>query len=93
MKVINIPVDEFIKQINHYLEGQDELIIERDGQIIGHYQPRREKKEVEIKRSFERLNEAIDQAATESGLDRETLIDSLDPSKPFPLDDLHEANS
>ncbi len=73
------------KEINRYLEGPDELIVERNGQIIGHYLPRREKKEAEIKLSFERLNQAIDRAAAESGTDRETVIDTLDPSKPFPL--------
>ncbi len=90
MKVINISVDEFIKEINRYLEGPDELILERDGQIIGHYRPRREQKEAEIKLSFERLNQAIDRAAAESGTDRETVIDALDPSQPFPLVDLDE---
>ena len=93
MKVINISVDEFIKEINRYLEGPDELILERNGQIIGHYRPRQEKKEVEIQLSFERLNQAIDRAAAESGTDRETVIDALDPSKPLPLEELYEANS
>ncbi|MDJ1184415.1 hypothetical protein [Roseofilum casamattae] len=42
--------------------------------------------EAEIDDVWERLDKALARAAVESGMDRETLIDALDPSKPFPFE-------
>lgn len=75
-----IKISEFKpEELNYY---QETIALESQGEVIGYYHPIRKKKD--MAESWEGLNQALEKASLESGIDKETLINALDPSKPFP---------
>lgn len=68
------------------LAAKEALSVEHNGKLLGHFYPVPQDK-AEIDDVWERLEKALERAVAESGMDRETLIDALDPSKPFPFED------
>jgi len=67
------------------LAEQEALAVEHNGKLLGYFYPKSPKNQAEADDLWERLDKALDRAAAESGMDREALIDTLDPTKPFPF--------
>jgi|GEM_PF-2539977 len=70
------------------LAGNEPVCVENNGKLIGYYYPVKEKakKLEESDALWQRLDAVLERAARESGLEREALINALDPSKPFPFE-------
>lgn len=68
------------------LAATETLSVEQNGKLLGYFYPAPQD-EGEIDAVWERLDRALERAVTESGMDREALIDALDTSKPFPFED------
>jgi putative ribosome biogenesis GTPase RsgA len=66
------------------LGRKEALVVEDKGKTIGYFYPVNEKQDIE--KLWERLDQALEKAASESGLDKETLLNALDPSQPFPYE-------
>ncbi len=62
------------------------LAVERDGEVIGYFIPRKKKDPEKIRKAFEKFDRAIENALA-NGLTREELDAIFDLSKPFPYDD------
>jgi hypothetical protein len=58
------------------------------GQLIGYYYPVKQKNHLD--KLWQNLEEALEIAVKESGMDRETLIKALELSKPFVLETNHQ---
>jgi len=68
------------------LTEHEPLAVEHKGKLLGYFYPVKTQDKSEVDALWERLDKALNRAAAESGMDREALIDALDPSKPFPFD-------
>ena len=66
--------------------GKETLAVEQNGKLLGYFYPVVKPDKAEADALWERLDKALDKAAAESGMDREALIDALDPRKPFPFE-------
>ena len=80
----SIEVSDLKEQV--LLADNEALSIEHKGKVLGYFYPVKTKDLAQIEALWERLDAVLEQAATESGMDREALIDALDPSKPFPFE-------
>ena len=80
MKIVQI--DEITP---HLLSQENEPIaIESQGHLLGYFYPIScQRTPEEVMNKWERLDQIINQAAQESELEPEILIDVLDPSQPF----------
>ena len=84
-KIKTVQIDD----INSDLLSQvDEAIaIEYKGHLLGYFYPASDKQSSpDMDEKWERLDKVINQAAKETNLDADALIDVLDPSKPFPFE-------
>jgi hypothetical protein len=63
-------------------DSQETIALESQGEVIGYYHPICPKKD--MAESWEGLNQALEKVSVELGIDKETLINALDTSKPFP---------
>lgn len=80
-----VELNQLIEQV--LITDKEALAVEQNGKLLGYFYPvPQEKDKAEIDALWERLDKALDRAAAESGMDREALIDVLDPTKPFPFD-------
>ncbi|GAB4289415.1 MAG TPA: hypothetical protein IGS52_18275 [Oscillatoriaceae cyanobacterium M33_DOE_052] len=68
------------------LAGQEALEVEHEGKLLGYFYPVRQRDTAADDELWDRLDEALDRAAAESGMSRDELIDALDPRKPFPFE-------
>jgi len=50
-----VPVDKFREQMSSYLKGIEPLVIEREGEILGFYYPKKKTKDPDIKQTVDRL--------------------------------------
>ena len=81
-----VQLNELDKQV--LLTEKEALSVEHEGQLIGYYYPVKQKNHLD--KLWQNLEEALEVAVKESGMDRETLINALDPSKPFSLETNHQ---
>lgn len=80
----NIKLNQLSERV--LLAGKEALSVEHNGKLLGYFYPVTQD-ELEMDAVWDRLDKAVEKAVAESGMDRETLIDTLDPSKPFPFED------
>lgn len=80
-----VAVSELQEKAASYLTGSEPLAIEHDGEVVGHYYPKKRTKQEENDRLFAQLDEILDRMADRSGMSKDELIDALDPTKPFPF--------
>lgn len=66
--------------------GKEALAVEQNGKLLGYFYPVVKPNKAEADALWDRLDKVLDKAAAESGMDREALIDALDPRKPFPFE-------
>ena len=78
-----------IDDINSDLLSQtnEAISIEWKGHLLGYYYPASyQLSSPDMDEKWERLDKVMNQAAKETNLDADALIDVLDPSKPFPFE-------
>ena len=78
-----IQLNDLLQQV---LAGQEALELEPDGKLLGYFYPVRQRDTAADDELWDRLDEALDRAAAESGMSRDELIEPLDPRKPFPFE-------
>ena len=69
--------------------GKGALEVQHHGKLLGYFYPVVQQDKAEVDALWERLDKVLDRAAAESGMDREALIDALDPRNPFPFEPPH----
>ncbi|MDJ0729217.1 MAG: hypothetical protein QNJ33_04415 [Crocosphaera sp.] len=75
-----------VDEINSHLLSQENepIAIEYKGHLLGYFYPAScSPSSPDMAEKWERLEKIINQAAKESNLDPDVLIDILDPSQPF----------
>ncbi|MBW4650327.1 MAG: hypothetical protein KME06_16810 [Kastovskya adunca ATA6-11-RM4] len=82
----HVEVEKFKTRSLDYLTGNEPLAIVQDGEVVGHYYPKKRTKQEEVKRAVERLDRAVKQALAETGMTEDEFADLFDLSKPFPYD-------
>lgn len=80
----NIKLNQLSEQM--LLANNEALSVEHNGKLLGYFYPA-SLQSVEVDAVWERLDQVLAQAVAESGIDREALIDALDPSQPFPFEE------
>ncbi len=78
-----------VDEINSDLLSQENeaIAIECKGHLLGYFYPASYKpSSPDMAEKWERLEKVINQAAKETNLDPDALIDVLDPSQPFPFE-------
>ncbi|MDJ0842969.1 hypothetical protein [Crocosphaera sp.] len=78
-----------VDEINSHLLSQENepIAIESKGHLLGYFYPASYKtSSSDMDEKWERLEKIINQAAKESNLDPDVLMDVLDPSQPFPFE-------
>lgn len=69
-----------------YLTGSEPLVIVHDGEVVGFYYPKQRKKQEELNRKLDRLEQLVKQALAETGMTEDEFADLFDLSKQFPYD-------
>lgn len=82
-----IEAREFKERSLDYLTGNEPLVIEHDGEVVGFYYPKKRTKREQLKRDIKRLDQLVKQVLAETGMTEDELADLFDTSKPFPYDD------
>ena len=78
-----------VGEINSHLLSQENepIAIESEGHLLGYFYPASyQPLSSDMIEKWKKLDKIISQAAKESQLDPELLIDVLDPSQPFPFE-------
>ncbi len=78
----SIEVSQLNPEILH--NAKETISIEDQGKLIGYFHPVGEKPDTE--ELWKHLDQALERAVAETGLDKETLINALDPNQPFPYE-------
>jgi hypothetical protein len=77
-----VEVKELQNQV--LLKEREALLVENEGKLLGYYYPVNDQENLE--KLWENLDEVLEKAEQESGMNRENLINILDPRKPFCLE-------
>jgi hypothetical protein len=77
---------ELKEKVIDYLTGEEPLVILHDGEVVGFYYPKKRKKQEELNRKLNRLEQLVKQALAETGMTEDEFADLFDLSKPFPYD-------
>jgi tetrahydromethanopterin S-methyltransferase subunit B len=80
-----IEAREFKERSLDYLTGNEPLVIEHEGEVVGFYYPKKRTLQEENDRLFAQLDQILERMAEQNGMTKDELIDALDPSKPFPF--------
>ncbi|MGK7916010.1 MAG: hypothetical protein AB4038_10765, partial [Prochloraceae cyanobacterium] len=57
------------------------VAVKRHGKLVGFYIPVEQSEEIEIEQALQRLNQTVERAIAESGMDEATLASALDLSR------------
>jgi ribosomal protein S21 len=72
---------EFRDKASQYLASREAVAVKRHGKLVGFYIPVPQSEEEEIEQALQRLNQTVEQAIAESGMDEATLANALDLSQ------------
>ncbi|MDJ0598089.1 MAG: hypothetical protein QNJ37_04525 [Crocosphaera sp.] len=78
-----------VDEINSHLLSQENepIAITDKGHLLGYFYPASySPSSLDMSEKWKRLEKIINQAAEESNLDPDVLIDVIDPSQPFPFE-------
>ncbi len=77
----SVGIREFRDKASQYLASKDAVAVKRHGKLVGFYIPVEQSEEIEIEQALQRLNQTVERAIAESGMDEATLADALDLSR------------
>jgi antitoxin (DNA-binding transcriptional repressor) of toxin-antitoxin stability system len=77
----SVGIREFRDKASQYLASREAVAVKRHGKIVGFYIPVEQSEEIEIEQALQRLNQTIETAIAESGMDETALANALDLSK------------
>jgi antitoxin (DNA-binding transcriptional repressor) of toxin-antitoxin stability system len=77
----SVGIREFRDKASQYLASREAVAVKRHGKIVGFYIPVEQSKEIEIEQALQRLNQTVETAIVESGMDEAALAQVLDLSK------------
>jgi hypothetical protein len=103
-EIKRVPAEEFAEHAAEYLEGDEAVSIEKNGEVIGRYVPEpnghavngvaaikpMRKDTPEARASLEALRQTLQEIYDETGMTEEELASYFDMTKPFPYDTDHE---
>lgn len=78
----SVGIREFRDKASQYLATREVLAVKRHGKLIGFYVPVEQSEEREIEQALQKLNQTLETAMRESGLDEAALSRALDLSEP-----------
>jgi antitoxin (DNA-binding transcriptional repressor) of toxin-antitoxin stability system len=77
----SVGIREFRDKASQYLASKEAVAVKRHGKIVGFYIPVEQSEEIEIEQALQRLNQTVETAIAESGMDEAALARALDLSK------------
>jgi antitoxin (DNA-binding transcriptional repressor) of toxin-antitoxin stability system len=77
----SVGIREFRDKASQYLASSEVVAVKRHGKLVGFYIPVAQSEETEIEEALQRLNQTVEAAMAESGMDEATLAQALDLSQ------------
>ena len=77
----SVGIREFRDKASQYLASREAVAVKRHGKLVGFYIPVEQSEEIEIEQALQRLNQTVERAIAESGMDEATLASALDLSQ------------
>ena len=77
----SVGIREFRDKASQYLSSREVVAVKRHGKLVGFYIPVTQSEEIEIEQALQRLNQTVEKAMAESGMDEDTLARALDLSQ------------
>ncbi len=77
----SVGIREFRDKASQYLSSREVIAVKRHGKLVGFYIPVTQSEEIEIEQALQRLNQTVETAMAESGMDEATLARALDLSQ------------
>ena len=77
----SVGIREFRDKASQYLASSEVVAVKRHGKLVGFYIPVEQSEEIEIEQALQRLNQTVERAIVESGMDEATLARALDLSR------------
>ena len=76
----SVGIREFRDKASQYLASKEAVAVKRHGKLIGFYIPVSQSEEIEIEQALQRLNQTVEKAIAESGMDEAALARALNLS-------------
>ena len=76
----SVGIREFRDKASQYLSSSEVVAVKRHGKLVGFYIPVTQSEEIEIEQALQRLNQTVEKAIAESGMDEAALARALDLS-------------
>ena len=76
----SVGIREFRDKASQYLSSSEVVAVKRHGKLVGFYIPVSQSEEIEIEQALQRLNQTVETAIAESGMDEVALARALDLS-------------
>ena len=76
----SVGIREFRDKASQYLASKEAVAVKRHGKLVGFYIPVAQSEEAEISQALSRLNQTVERALAESGMDEAALGLALDLS-------------
>lgn len=76
----SVGIREFRDKASQYLSSREVVAVKRHGKLVGFYIPVEQSESVEIEQALQKLNQTVETAIAESGMDEATLARALDLS-------------
>jgi antitoxin (DNA-binding transcriptional repressor) of toxin-antitoxin stability system len=77
----SVGIREFRDKASQYLASGEAVAVKRHGKIVGFYIPIEQSEKIEIEQALQRLNQTVETAIAESGMDEAALAHALDLSR------------
>lgn len=77
----SVGIREFRDKASQYLAGSEAVAVKRHSKLVGFYIPVSQSEQIEIEEALQRLNQTLEAAMAESGMDEATLALALDLSQ------------
>ena len=77
----SVGIREFRDKASQYLASKEVVAVKRHGKLVGFYIPVEQSDEIEIQKALQRLNQTVETAMAESGMDEAALASALDLSQ------------
>jgi len=76
----SVGIREFRDKASQYLASSEAVAVKRHGKLVGFYIPVEQSEEIEIEQALRKLNQTVEKAIAESGMDEATLASALNLS-------------
>ncbi len=76
----SVGIREFRDKASQYLASSEAVAVKRHGKLVGFYIPIEQSEEIEIEQALRKLNQTVEKAIAESGMDEAALARALDLS-------------